>query len=96
MAAGFREEAMSEQALPRYKCFKEVGALKIAGVQERQAPLGPLITPVWDLYPPFEAEAGWIDRFRGDGGDLGYYVVYEDGYVSWSPTKAFEDGYSAL
>lgn len=23
----------------------------------------------------------------------GYVVVYEDGYVSWSPAKAFEDGY---
>lgn len=25
--------------------------------------------------------------------ELGYVVVYEDGYVSWSPAKAFEDGY---
>ena len=24
-------------------------------------------------------------------GDPGYRVVYEDGYVSWSPKKAFED-----
>ena len=23
----------------------------------------------------------------------GYVVVYEDGYVSWSPAKAFDDGY---
>lgn len=23
-----------------------------------------------------------------------YIVVYEDGYKSWSPAKAFEDGYS--
>ncbi len=25
-----------------------------------------------------------------------YYVVYEDGYVSWSPAKAFEDGYTRI
>jgi hypothetical protein len=24
---------------------------------------------------------------------LGYRVVYEDGYVSWSPTKVFEEAY---
>jgi hypothetical protein len=26
----------------------------------------------------------------------GYYVLYEDGYESWSPAKAFEEGYSRL
>lgn len=26
----------------------------------------------------------------------GYRVVYEDGYVSWSPKKAFEDGYTEI
>ena len=28
--------------------------------------------------------------------DLGYLVRYPDGYVSWSPTGAFEDGYDLL
>lgn len=32
-------------------------------------------------------------RFRITEEDLGYLVVYEDGYRSWSPTKAFEEGY---
>jgi hypothetical protein len=26
----------------------------------------------------------------------GYKVVYSDSYVSWSPKKTFEDGYSIL
>jgi hypothetical protein len=26
----------------------------------------------------------------------GYYVLYEDGYESWSPSGAFESGYSRL
>lgn len=30
------------------------------------------------------------------GADLGYVVRYADGYVSWSPTAAFEDGYSPV
>jgi hypothetical protein len=25
-----------------------------------------------------------------------YLVEYDDGYVSWSPAKAFEDGYSRI
>ena len=29
-----------------------------------------------------------------DGG--GYLVRYDDGYLSWSPKKAFEDGYTAI
>lgn len=26
----------------------------------------------------------------------GYRVIYEDGYESWSPKKAFEDGYDLI
>jgi len=26
----------------------------------------------------------------------GYYVVYKDGYKSYSPAKAFEEGYTRL
>lgn len=26
----------------------------------------------------------------------GYLVRYEDGYLSWSPVKAFEEGYTAI
>ena len=26
----------------------------------------------------------------------GYIVKYEDGYISWSPKKAFEEGYIEL
>ena len=26
----------------------------------------------------------------------GYYVVYADGYASFSPSKAFEDGYTRI
>ena len=28
--------------------------------------------------------------------DMGYLVRYEGGYISWSPTKAFEEGYTLL
>jgi hypothetical protein len=34
---------------------------------------------------------------RGKQPEIGDYLVrYEDGYLSWSPAKAFEDGYDLL
>lgn len=29
-------------------------------------------------------------------GDLGYKVMYKDGYISWSPKKAFDEAYKPL
>jgi hypothetical protein len=35
--------------------------------------------------------------FATYSGDIGgYYVVYEDGYKSFSPASAFENGYTRL
>lgn len=31
-----------------------------------------------------------------DGDDYGYLIRYSDGYVSWSPSKAFEEGYTPV
>jgi len=42
------------------------------------------------FFAAFEANAASV----GNRDDLGYYVLYPDGYVSWSPTKAFEEGYT--
>ena len=36
------------------------------------------------------------DRFKPTEEDLGYLVRYSDGYLSWSPTKAFEEGYTEI
>ena len=38
----------------------------------------------------------WLVRFNGGDDDLGYYVEYQDGFASWSPTKALEDGYALV
>lgn len=34
----------------------------------------------------------WVNHHKPQVG--GYYVVYEDGYTSYSPAEAFEKGYS--
>jgi hypothetical protein len=79
--------------MPKYKCHKEVWALKIKSIN----PEG-LLTPLEDGYGPFQVDDEWLPLFqRGDNfppGDLGYYVVYKGGYRSWSPSKEFEEGYS--
>ncbi len=83
------------QELPRYKCHKEVWALKIAGVEIHEDGSA-TIAPVDEGYGPFKTNPGWNQLFHGSEGDLGYFVLYEGGHQSWSPTKAFEDGYSRI
>lgn len=74
--------------MPRYKCHKVVHALKIADVT------GETITPADPGYAAFTVDPKLFLRFTPSAGD--YYVVYEDGYASFSPAQAFEQGYSLL
>ena len=86
-------QPMSE--LPKYKSHKIGRALKIAAIevhQDKSATIAPLLSP----YAPFKTQPGWAERFKGSEADTGYYVVYDDGYASWSPTEAFENGYTRL
>lgn len=79
--------------LPRYRSHKEVEALKINWI-EPQPDGGALITPVEDGYEPFKVSAHYVQRHAPQVG--GYYVVYADGYKSWSPAEAFEEGYTRV
>lgn len=87
---------MSTQAeMPKYQSHKQVWALRIAGVEIHEDDSA-TIAPVEQDYAPFRTNAGWADRFQGDESDLGVYVQYADGFTSWSPTKAFDEGYSRI
>ena len=77
------EAAQAE--MPKYLCHKEVHALKIAKVE------GCTITPEDTTYAPITVEPEMYLRYTPTAGD--YYVVYADGYKSFSPGKAFEEGY---
>lgn len=77
--------------MPRYKSHKEVHALKIAQIDEHDHG-GALITPEEDGYDPFEVSDEYMLKHVPMVG--GYYVVYADGYKSYSPAKAFESGYT--
>ncbi len=79
--------------MPRYKCHKEVWAFKIAGMEGVEG--GEFtITPAEAGYAPFRVDAAYMQKHQPKVG--GYYVVYRDGYRSWSPASEFEDGYTLI
>lgn len=79
--------------MPRYKCHKEVHALKIAGFDlMRDESLK--IDPVDPRYTAFTTSPDYFRKYKGNAEDKGYFVLYKDGYQSWSPSKEFEEGYS--
>ena len=49
---------------------------------------------------PMDYHTAGKERIRGynehNENCEGYEVVYEDGYISWSPKNVFEDGYKEL
>lgn len=84
--------------LPQYRCHKIVGALKISAIEFAKDGTASIASA--EQYPTITVQ-GYRERFKGDDPslayeDLGYYVVYDDGYQSWSPTKAFEEGYKPV
>ena len=80
--------------MPKYECHKKVWALKIAQIFLADNNEGAELTPEEDGYAPFMVSQEYIDKHKPEVG--GYYVVYADGYKSFSPAKAFEDGYSPV
>jgi hypothetical protein len=83
--------------MPRYRCHKEVWALKIARIspcsQEDTLDGSAVISPEGG-YNPFWVSAEYMRKHNPQIG--GYYVVYRDGYTSWSPASEFEDGYTRI
>lgn len=78
----------AEGELPRYQCYKQGGALKIAAID------GNIITPADEGYAPFTVPEEFISKHQPQPG--GYYVVYDDGNQSFSPAKTFEQGYRRI
>lgn len=85
--------------MPKYKCHKEVWALKIKSIvidgegENRESDGSAVITPEGE-YAPFLVNRDYMYKHKPQVG--GYYVVYKDGYESFSPKDAFEDGYSLM
>lgn len=80
--------------MPLYNCHKQVRALKI---EEICPPLteglqGARLAIVDAGFAPVTVSDEYMKKHSPQAG--GYYVVYEDGYQSYSPAKAFEEGYT--
>lgn len=89
--------------MPKYKCYKEVWALKIKNMdydfikaqeENRETDGSVMITPEEKGYAPFRVDLEYLKKHNPEVG--GYYVVYKDGYKSYSPAKAFEEGYELI
>ena len=94
--------------MPRYECHKKVWALKIKSInlhaptaEDLQLildggpePEGAIIVPDEAGYGAFLVSREYVLKHEPQPG--GYLVIYEDGYLSFSPAKAFEDGYRRL
>ena len=93
----------ASREMPKYQSHKQVWALKIKTVavhasgdtavsdaefQATDAFQGAHLITVEDGYAPFHVSADWFRKHKPEAG--GYYVVYEDGYKSYSPASAFE------
>lgn len=97
------QDCSNSAEMPRYRCHKEVWALHIRSIafdrdaaqsENRETDGSAIITPQDSAYAPFKVDAEYVHKHKPEAG--GYYVVYADGYKSYSPAKAFEDGYSRI
>lgn len=84
---------MISREMPQYQCHKKVWALKIKEVR-LQAANGHVLIPEDAGYGEFTVSDEYQKKHNPEAG--GYYVVYPDGYKSYSPAKAFEDGYARI
>ena len=85
--------------MPKYRCHKEVWALKIKSIRpsdpEIAYPDGSyVLAPEDSRYGDVKVLPAFINKHSPEPG--GYYVVYADGYASYSPAKAFEEGYTLI
>jgi hypothetical protein len=86
--------------MPLYVCHKQVWALKIKAIRQHDGESrfdgGSWLLDVEEPgYAPIEvSHHDYVLKHSPRIG--GYYVIYKDGYQSFSPAKAFEDGYTPV
>lgn len=77
--------------LPRYRWNKATRAAKITAI--RSVGDG-FILVLGQVTRNVAVDDSWAGKFKPFIG--GYYVVYDDGYTSFSPAPAFEEGYAKI
>ncbi len=99
-------EEQAATALPRYRSHKEVWALKIktvtydcelARLQDRETDGSLTIVPEDPGYSELKVLAKFVPTHETARPHAGWYWVrYDDGYESFSPSAAFEEGYTRI
>ena len=85
--------------LPKYKSHKTVEAFKITSIIQRaqdsdETKVAVLASDPGGEICAVDVDQAYLDKHNPQIG--GYYVRYPDGYESFSPADAFEDGYVLL
>lgn len=98
-----------QMAMPCYRSHKMVWALQIKEVIKHAHPDPNYDDSVFEASPEFQGAhlfiveegfapipvtADWYRKHNPQAG--GYYVMYKDGYTSYSPAQAFEEGYTLV
>ena len=81
----------TQMEMPKYVSHKTVWALKIKSIASAEVTVLTFDNPA---YAPKIVSEAYEHKHNPEAG--GYYVVYADGYESYSPAKAFEEGYTPL
>jgi hypothetical protein len=84
----------TDREMPKYRSHKEVWALKIKDVLCDPGKTEGAIIPEEEGFASIPVSVEYMEKHDPQPG--GYYVVYPDGYKSWSPAKAFESGYTRV
>jgi hypothetical protein len=91
-----------EVELPRYQSHKKVWADKVVKVKDNsgencEAAMANDSFIIWYLDSGGYVHVSKDLKLRGGENPVGgYYVQYDDGFQSWSPAKAFEEGYTRI
>lgn len=90
------ETIQAARQMPQYKSHKTVWALKIKSIEDPNGVTDGSRLLSWEDegYAPFAVDGDYMKRHNPQIG--GYYVVYKDGYKSYSPAQAFEEGNTPL
>jgi len=96
-------QSVQPEVLPQYRSHKVVRAARITGIEtapavvdkpeEKRLILGDLLADK-DMTAYVLVTTEWVEQRKAEAG--GWFVVYEDGYTSYSPDKAFTEGYTAI
>lgn len=78
------------QSMPQYQSHKTVRAMKIAAIEWTAGGARLRSQDGTEI----AVDASYMTKHQPKVG--GYLVMYDDGYMSWSPSEAFEAGYTKL